>query len=419
MLFTTKGDDIHCRFLDILEDLARVGRYAWGAALLAHTFADLSTGTGRETTVGGFAPFLQVWSYYYIPLGKATEVDPTAVPLARRWLPLVSTATYAFQLDVLRRHVRDYPALLVVWEPYAGQDDVGQPWVVSGRGLFGQDIWVHCLNEIEPLRLRLVARTLGLYQQWSDETEPRGIGRKMRGKAKTVDWRTHFPKQFADWHRGGQVVVSDATDSTAYLRRFQEEYGARDFMRPERDGRDTLIGQLEGQLAEARVALETLRAAQIAAVRADAGGASSSRGPSVEVSSFQGRLTAAVEHAERAERDLLTRTEELKGALAREAGFVSELTEQSRRLTELQSQVTQPEVELPRDVAELRALLAVERRDLERQQARWELERSRWELERERLTQQSVEAHTCQGVAERLLKASEDRYQRGRERARE
>ncbi|MQM05869.1 hypothetical protein Taro_038690 [Colocasia esculenta] len=59
MLFTTKGDSIHCRFLDLLEDLSRVGDYAWGAALLAHLFADLSTGTGRETTVGGFAPFLQ------------------------------------------------------------------------------------------------------------------------------------------------------------------------------------------------------------------------------------------------------------------------------------------------------------------------------------------------------------------------
>ncbi|MQM04595.1 hypothetical protein Taro_037398 [Colocasia esculenta] len=110
MMFTTKGDDIHCRFLELLDDLT----YAWGAALLAHTFADLSTGTGRETTVGRFVPFLQVWSYYCLPLGRATEVDPAAVPLARRWLPLVSTATYAFQLDVLRRHVRDFLALLVV-----------------------------------------------------------------------------------------------------------------------------------------------------------------------------------------------------------------------------------------------------------------------------------------------------------------
>ncbi|MQM00592.1 hypothetical protein Taro_033319 [Colocasia esculenta] len=321
MLFTTKGDGIHCRFLELLDDLTRVGRYAWGAAHLAHTFADLST-----------------------------EVDPTVVPLTRRWLPLVSTATYAFQLDVLRRHVRDFPALLVVWEPYADYGDADQPWVVSGWGLFRRDIWVHCLNEIEPLRLRLVACTLGLHQRWIEEAEPRGIGRKTRGKAKTVDWRTRFPEQFSDWHRGGQVVTSDATDSTAYLQRPHEVA----------DGRDTLIGQLEGQLAattvqlaEARAALETLRTAQGAAVQAEAGGASSSRGPAVvaEVSSLQEQLAAAVARAEWAERDLAIRSEELESALARETLAVVELTEQG----------SQPApTELPRDVAELRALLALE-----------------------------------------------------------
>ncbi|MQL89994.1 hypothetical protein Taro_022575 [Colocasia esculenta] len=320
MLFTTKGDSIHCCFLELLDDLMRVGRYTWGAALLAHTFADLSTGTGWETIVGGFAPFLQVWSYYYLPLGRATEVDPTAVPLARRWLPLV------------------------VWEPYAGYGDADQPWVVSGGGLFRRDIWVHCLNEIEPLRPRLAARTLGMHQRWIDEAEPKGIGRKTRGKAKTVDWRTRFPEQFSDWHRGGQVVTSDATDNTAYLQWYQVEYGLRDFMRPER------------------------RAAQGAAVQAEMGGASSSRGPAVaaEVSSLQEQLAAA--------------SEELESALARETLTVAELTEQG----------SQPApTELPRDVAELRALLALERRDLERQQ-------SQWERERERLTQQAVEARAGQ-----------------------
>ncbi|MQL96970.1 hypothetical protein Taro_029660 [Colocasia esculenta] len=237
---------------------------------------------------------------------------------------------------------------------------------------------------------------------WSDETEPRGIGRKTCGKVKTVDWRTHFPKQFADWHRGGQVVVSDATDSTAYLRRFQEEYGARDFMRPERDGRDTLIGQLEGQLAEARVALETL-------VTCSPGGGRLGRcrwglveqGPS----SGGVLLPGAVDCGRGALRASRTRSPDTdRGA---------------RGCSCSGGWVTQPETELPRDVAELRALLALERRDLERQQARWELERSRWELDWERLTQQSVEARTSHLVVERLLKASEDRYRSGRERVRE
>ncbi|MQM21925.1 hypothetical protein Taro_054973 [Colocasia esculenta] len=183
-------------------------------------------------------------------------------------------------------------------------------------------------------------------------------------------------------------------------------------MRPERDGRDTLIGQLEGQLAattaqlaEARAALETLRTAQGAAVQTETEGASSSRGLAVaaEVSSLQEQLAAAVARAERAERDLAIRSEELESALARETLTVAKLTEQG----------SQPmPTELPRDVAELRALLALERRDLERQQGQWE-------HERERLTQQAVEVRAGQLAAERLLKASDERYRRGRERAKE
>ncbi|MQL75292.1 hypothetical protein Taro_007639 [Colocasia esculenta] len=235
-----------------------------------------------------------------------------------------------------------------------------------------------------------------------------------------VDWHARFPEQYADWQRGGQLVESDAPDSIAYLRRFQEEYGHRDFMRPQRDGRNTLIDQLQGQLAslevqliEARAALETLRAAQWTGGRADTAGASSSRGaPAPEVASLQQQLSAAVERAECAERDLLARSEELRDALARE-------TDTAAELTQLQSQLTQRGSELAREVSELQALLSLERRDLERQQTRWEQERSRWELERRELAQQCVEARTSQGVAERLLKVSEERYRRGRERARE
>ncbi|MQM10795.1 hypothetical protein Taro_043693, partial [Colocasia esculenta] len=111
---------------------------------------------------------------------------PNAVPLAQRWLPRVTMATYSFQLEV-------------VWEPYAGMGDEGQPWVESGRSRFRRDLWVHCLNEIEPLCLQLAARTLGLHQAWFDVEEPRGIRQKTRGKAKTVDWRLRFPDQYADW----------------------------------------------------------------------------------------------------------------------------------------------------------------------------------------------------------------------------
>ncbi|MQM09215.1 hypothetical protein Taro_042083 [Colocasia esculenta] len=46
LLFATRGDAVHCRFLPLLEDLAEVGDYAWGAAFLAHQFNNLEGSGG-------------------------------------------------------------------------------------------------------------------------------------------------------------------------------------------------------------------------------------------------------------------------------------------------------------------------------------------------------------------------------------
>ncbi|MQM19787.1 hypothetical protein Taro_052798 [Colocasia esculenta] len=298
-----------------------------------------------------------MWSYYYLPLGRATQVRPDAVPLARRWLPVVSMVTYSFQLDVLHRDIRDFPKLLVVWQPYGGMGDESQSWVRSGRPLFGRDLWVHYLNEIEPLCLRLAARTLGLHQEWHEETEPRGVRRKTQKKAKIVDWHLQFLEQYADWQRGGQLVESEAIDSLAYLQRFQEEYGGCKFMRPSRDARndliDTLRAQLAGteaQLAEAREALDALRATQATVERTDAAGASSSLS-----------LTRAVARVKEVECDLIAQSDELQSALAWEASAHAEVTELSQQLSGLQTQASQKDADLPWDVMELHLTRAVAR----------------------------------------------------------
>ncbi|MQL87554.1 hypothetical protein Taro_020098 [Colocasia esculenta] len=61
LLFATRGDTVHCRFLPLLEDLDEVGDYAWGAAFLAHDFDSLGA-SERQTSTSSFFPFLQVWA---------------------------------------------------------------------------------------------------------------------------------------------------------------------------------------------------------------------------------------------------------------------------------------------------------------------------------------------------------------------
>ncbi|MQM01347.1 hypothetical protein Taro_034101 [Colocasia esculenta] len=84
LLFATRGDAVHCRFLPLLEDLSEVGGYAWGAAFLAHQFDSLGA-SERQMSTSGFFPFLQV-----------------------------------------------------VWKPYLEEGDEGQPWLVQARPYFGR-----------------------------------------------------------------------------------------------------------------------------------------------------------------------------------------------------------------------------------------------------------------------------------------
>ncbi|MQM06008.1 hypothetical protein Taro_038826 [Colocasia esculenta] len=208
-------------------------------------------------------------------------------------------------------------------------------------------------------------------------------------------------------------------------------------MRSERDARDDLIDTLrtqlagaEAQLAEAREALDALRAVRTTVEHTDMASASTSRGaPDLEVSSLQEQLAAAVARAEAAELN------ELQSALSQATLASAEVTRLTQQLSELHSQVSQRDADLPCDAAELWITLSVERRECEREHVQWVEERghersrwteecSHWEEEcsrlseeSERLTQQAVEACASLGVSERLLWEAKEQYHRGREHA--
>ncbi|MQM18573.1 hypothetical protein Taro_051566 [Colocasia esculenta] len=129
LLFATRGDAVHCRFLPLLENLGEVGGYAWGAAFLAHQFDGLSV-SERQTSTSGFYPFLQVWAYLHLPvLGRGELTRPGLVPIARRWDSRRDTRHLADQLERLQEAIDSYSYLDVVWQPYLGEGDEGQPWL--------------------------------------------------------------------------------------------------------------------------------------------------------------------------------------------------------------------------------------------------------------------------------------------------
>ncbi|MQM14930.1 hypothetical protein Taro_047867 [Colocasia esculenta] len=139
LILGTRGDPVNYRCLPLLKDLSSVGRYAWGAALLAHLFDSLGT-SSRETGVAGFFPLLQRWRFHR---------DEQSLRL---------------QVTLIHDALDTVPFGHVEWTPYVGEDDAAQPWVEQGRPYFDRDIWLHAFNMVVPLHHRLVARTLGLHQ---------------------------------------------------------------------------------------------------------------------------------------------------------------------------------------------------------------------------------------------------------------
>ncbi|MQL94118.1 hypothetical protein Taro_026770 [Colocasia esculenta] len=268
LLFATRGDAVHCRFLPLLEDLGEVGGYAWGAAFLAHQFDGLSV-SERQTSTSGFYPFLQVWTYLHLPaLGRGDLTRPGLVPIARRWDSRRDTRHLADQLERLQEAIDSYPYLDVVWQPYLGEGDEGQPWLAQARPYFGRSVWLHALNlsVVEfPVRDRF-----------------RRPGRSFRGLHDTTDWRERAREQIENWERKGNAV--DVTGEIASLRALL--YSA--------------VHDREAahrQTAELRSELERVRGA-------GAGGASSSRSAGGSPSLLEARLAGAVLRAEEAQRHL-------------------------------------------------------------------------------------------------------------------
>ncbi|MQL74034.1 hypothetical protein Taro_006368 [Colocasia esculenta] len=191
LLFATRGDAVHCRFLPLLADLA----------------------------------------YLHLPaLGRGELTRPGLVPIACRWGSRRDTRHLADQLERLQEAIDSYPYLDVVWQPYLGEGDEGQPWLAQARPYFGRSVWLHALNLVLPLNLFLTQRSLGFKQsvvEFPVRDRFHRPGRSFRGLHDTTDWREQAREQIENWERKGKSVKSTATTDDAYLRAYALKYGGK------------------------------------------------------------------------------------------------------------------------------------------------------------------------------------------------
>ncbi|MQM11068.1 hypothetical protein Taro_043968 [Colocasia esculenta] len=297
LLFATRGDAVHCRFLPLLEDLGEVGGYAWGAAFLAHQFDGLSA-SERQTSTSGFYPFLQVWAYLHLPaLGRGDLTRPGLVPIACRWDSRRDTHHLVDQLERLQEAIDSYPHLDVVWQPYLGEGDEGQPWLAQAPPLLRQSVVEFPVRDCF-----------------------RRPGRSFRGLHDTTDWRERAREQIENWERKGKAVRSDAMTDDAYLQAYALKYGGK-ICKSARHQVD-VTGEIASLRALLHSTVQDWEAAQrqtaelqseLERVRGTgASGASSSRSAGGSPSLMEARLTGAVLRAEEAQRHLEERERDLE-----------------------------------------------------------------------------------------------------------
>ncbi|MQM06588.1 hypothetical protein Taro_039416 [Colocasia esculenta] len=316
LLFATRDDAVHCRFLPLLEDLSEVGGYAWGATFLAHQFDSLGA-SERQTSTSGFYPYLQVWAYLHLPgLGRGVLERPGLVPIARRWGSPRDYRSLGDQLTRLQEMIDSYPYPDVVWQPYLEEGDEGQPQLVQARPYFGRSVWLHALNLVLPLNLFLCQRSLGLRQsavEFSTRDQFRRPGRSFRGLHDTTDWCVWAQEQINNWERRGKAVKSAATTDDAYLQAYALKYGGKVYM----SARHQV--DVAGEIASLRALLRSAtQRRELDRVRSAAtGGASSLRGEESHQRELTDQLAAAVLRPEEAERDLADQVRELRTATDR------------------------------------------------------------------------------------------------------
>ncbi|MQL71280.1 hypothetical protein Taro_003602 [Colocasia esculenta] len=304
LLFATRGDAVHFRFLPLLEDLGEVGGYAWGAAFLAHQFDGLSA-SERQTSTSGFYPFLQVWAYLHLPALRRGDLTRLGlVPIERH------TRHLADQLERLQEAIDSYPYLDVVWQPYLGEGDEGQPWLVQARPYFGSAPWAS-------------GRV-----SWSSPSGTGFAGWVGAFGDFTTHWRERAREQIENWERKGKGV--DVTGEIASLRALLQS-AVQDREAAQR------------QTTELRSELERVRGT-------GAGGASSSRSAGGSPSLMEARLAGAVLRAEEAQRHLEERERDLELAHEQAMTLQSERDQLRVRAEAAEAQVA----EMTRELAMLR-----------------------------------------------------------------
>lgn len=174
------GSRIHLIYLSLMENLADLGNYSWGSAVLAHLYRELCRATSPDAaTVGGALFIVQVWAWERIKgIGRNRSMDweygrvvrangeQIVSPLARRWEGVKVNAgasnnimrAFREALDMLKEEN-------IIWQPYLTPEVMARlpPYCTDHAHLWQSVVPLICFCYVEWHQPDRCARQFGCY----------------------------------------------------------------------------------------------------------------------------------------------------------------------------------------------------------------------------------------------------------------
>ncbi|RWR98076.1 serine/threonine-protein phosphatase 7 long form [Cinnamomum micranthum f. kanehirae] len=239
------GSRVSVTLLRFVDDLSRVGDYAWGAAALAflfHSLDDRCRVQRGHRSLRGFVPIIQVWMWEHVLQCRPERLPVRLglVPRAAQWYPNATMRGFADIRPIeLAKRTKDlrmrpdeqgYRFILnelidreIIWRPYQSGPDDELMAVREGKHLFATDIWLHAPQIVSRLVVSRVARQFGSHQVVLPP-EP-VMGHSYRGWGEAIFGHSHpHQPEIDDWDRGGQTPTfgTDEEASGNYERYWKE-----------------------------------------------------------------------------------------------------------------------------------------------------------------------------------------------------
>ncbi|KAL0909466.1 hypothetical protein M5K25_020339 [Dendrobium thyrsiflorum] len=224
------GNAVPCQYLPLLENFAKCGQTAFGAASLAHLYRELGNASRDHIKrLAGNIHLLQLWAWERLKVGRSFVQErqyggyPYPGPLGIRWQgerrhgrPIGHLMSYRRELDLADDR-------WVIWEPYPKSLLDELPAIcTSGKGVWQSRVPLIHFAIVEMHVPDRVMRQFGMQQHPTEAVEP--VERiDARGKP-GINWLQHHHAHIAKWGQRLQLAVNEQHKPELS---FQEEHDRR------------------------------------------------------------------------------------------------------------------------------------------------------------------------------------------------